>query len=1656
MTDSANSDPQPDGPGFQPDGPGFQPDGPGFQPDGPGFQPDGPGFQPDAEGTSENRTQPATSSVEASTYRLLQTRLEEAAAELARRAGVLNERRVEAFGASRLDLIATERVRTEDNVTPRDVAAVGDQLVMAYNAVAGVRGEIRPEDVFSVHHLEERDGLVVLNPNAEGLVGSALDDDHFRRDFAELHTYFKDARVQQVYRVGDKLLAVFRTGTGLNDLRVLRWSVGSDGSLSYHDDRGDRDHRFPPHHDVEWIPTTRIDHVGSRHVAIDDRVFVNPLGGTLEITLADGTEDGELLFSERLNHADQSLQDCDIAYAVASDLLLLQVLPYGEQQRRYYVVNLLTRAAVRLDALGTAFRQLPEGQGLIFPEGIYLRTGELRRFDLDPTDMELLDVVRSPNGEDVLYVFHQRLDGRSILLPYNVVRSEVAAPIWCHGYCLFPDGRMIVFREEANPTRIHPVQIWSTPFCADEWYADQDRDAGPLARLGNAELVTGVADAYALARLVADVEPSAEVYGDLLGSAGRLLDGHHWLGADEVGDLATPIHDIRMVAESVIDEFERVQEIRDAARIAVAEATNDLTGVLDAIRLSPPARTEGFIEALAQLRQQLGHLQTVRGQREIDTSQVDELIERAQTAHDDLALAAANYLAQDDAFATYHEQLADLERRAIAVESSIEGDATLAEIDDVAEGMDLVAGTVGDLVVDDVRIRTSVLEQVSGVLALLNRVRAVADGRRTELIESETGAAFATELGLFGQTLATSLARAETAKACDDAMARLLLQLEQLESSAPRTERQLDELAERRDQVTEALSARRQQLVDSQQQQVDRVGSAANRTLERMAERAAALGSIDDVNGFFAADPMVGRLRGLVDQLRDMGELVRADELQARVGSARDAAARTIRDRLELFEGDAVKLGRHRFSVDERRRELTLVPTDDGLDAVLTGTDLRLRLDAAGFDEYREQWDRPLPSETDELYRSSFLAGDLLLAALDGGEDSLSTLAGGTAEETLAVVRSAVDERLDEGYDRGVHDLDAALIIRSIASKVSAAGTLLAPPAERADAQLAWHFGFDDAARARWIERGRASAELDVVGATASGLSAELGQELSLGEVAARYLLSELTTGQPLAFARSAAAGEAIKTLQKQPEVANALDGLGADHQAAQAIAAEYVARLDGDAAVRPEVVAELVAPDLERRTVDAALVATVDGLTGRHAMIDGGQLSLRVDQLLADVARHRAQQMGEHKAFAELRRDALGALRNDLRLADLEPQVPEGFVRNQLIDRLYLPLIGDNLARQIGTVDDSSGARSGLLMLLSPPGYGKTTLVDYIADRLGMALVKVSGPGLGHEVTSLDPAQAPSATAAREVERINLAFALGSNVILYLDDIQHTNPEFLQRFISLCDAQRRVEGVHGGEARTFDLRGKRFAVVMAGNPYTESGQRFQVPDMLANRADTYNLGDVVAGSDELFARSYLENALTSNPVLAPVAGRDRSDVDVFLQAVDGEPVDETRLVHRYSSGEVSEIVAVLRHLRQVQHVVLAVNRQYIASAATDDRYRTEPPFLLQGSYRNMVRLSSRVLAAMTDVEVKALIDEHYLAESQALTGAAEANLLKLAELRGDMSEAQEARWQAILETFQRQQRFGGDDRDPATRVVAAIEEVAQALSHQPRDVANS
>jgi len=279
----------------------------------------------------------------------------------------------------------------------------------------------------------------------------------------------------------------------------------------------------------------------------------------------------------------------------------------------------------------------------------------------------------------------------------------------------------------------------------------------------------------------------------------------------------------------------------------------------------------------------------------------------------------------------------------------------------------------------------------------------------------------------------------------------------------------------------------------------------------------------------------------------------------------------------------------------------------------------------------------------------------------------------------------------------------------------------------------------------------------------------------------------------------------------------------------------------------------------------------------------------------------------------------------------------------------------------------------------------------------------------------------------------------MGDNVMICLDDIQHLNPEFLQKFIPLCDGQRRIEGVHLGQARTHDLRGRKVVMVMAGNPYTEQGDKFQLPDMLANRADTYNLGDVLGGHLEAFRLSYLENAAASNPSLARVVGRSLKDLVALVRLAERGP-EGVDFEGTYSPEELAEFVGVMRKLMRLRDVVLRVNEEYIRSAAQADAFRSEPPFQLQGSYRNMNRLAEKVSSVMNEAEIEALLSDHYRNEAQTLAKGAEANQLKLKDLLGTLTPTEATRWDEIKKTFRKNLILGtGDGQDPVGQVVQKL-----------------
>ncbi|MGP1664698.1 MAG: DNA repair ATPase, partial [Rhodanobacter sp.] len=524
-------------------------------------------------------------------YEVLRKRLSEQGNRLHDTADVLNAQRLQEFGDSKMEIIGRLRIRSEHNAVGRDVVQVGDLLLFGYNVFLGLKTSTAIADVFSLYRLVQTAEGYDVTP--VDVAGSFLANAQFQRDFNELYEYYKDARLLQVQVKAGKLLAEFQVGLKSTDVRVFRWQVPAEGEVTYIDSRGERDVTLPPAFDFEWVKATKDMEVSGRfpHLNILDTLFIETIGGDLTIKVENNTETGGGVYSEPVEDRTQSLDDAQVVFARVGALILLKVLPYRETQWRGLVFNTITSKVVRVDAIVQACIQLPEDHGIIFPGGYYLQSGDHKAFDAAVAGMKYKRTIRSPNGEDVLYVFYEPEGGLAALLVYNMVKRQLQPPILAHGHAHLADGRMVLFRAESDePTRVHQMQVWQTPFASDEFAATRLPSGTFMGRIGNAELVRAISNVYDLARDIECEDVNAQRYELLAHNTRRLFDAHHWIDDEHTDGLATLLHEVSATSESVLDEFQKVLEIRRQSEQAMQKATSEHRALLG--RLQPDGWTQ--------------------------------------------------------------------------------------------------------------------------------------------------------------------------------------------------------------------------------------------------------------------------------------------------------------------------------------------------------------------------------------------------------------------------------------------------------------------------------------------------------------------------------------------------------------------------------------------------------------------------------------------------------------------------------------------------------------------------------------------------------------------------------------------------------------------------------------------------------------------------------------------------------------------------------------------------------------------------------------------------------------------------------------------------------------------------------------------------------
>ena len=472
-----------------------------------------------------------TEQLEGGSYEVIRARLEKHGEDLRRRLGILNEDRKEIFGAVETALVATERVTTEHNCVPRDLIAVGgNRFLFGYNIQFGLKQTTDISDVFAAYEYDP-EGHVFHALSVE----EVLSDANFSDDFKYLYKYYKETAFAKFMVIGAHLYMKMRSGKGIDDFKAFKWLRPGDGQLQYVGNRFDHEFVYPPQQEFEWKRAHRdMQRAGEHpHISINDRVFVETVGGDLTIKIEDNTASGEGIYEEPVNDPDQSLDDAEVFYAEVGPLVLLKILPYREELHRYFVFNEKTQEVKRIDAIGHSCVLLPDDQGLIFSNGYLLLTGEVRTFDTELSNMMFERRIPSANGEDTLYVFYNRVSGDYVLLSYNLISQSVETPVICNGYSLFPNGELVYFKTEDAAQKHHTLQVWTTPYLSQEALAQQNQDESSfLFKIGNADLVRGMSECREILTLLGKDDNYGGLYLDLVKRTSDLVDSYFWLGKE--------------------------------------------------------------------------------------------------------------------------------------------------------------------------------------------------------------------------------------------------------------------------------------------------------------------------------------------------------------------------------------------------------------------------------------------------------------------------------------------------------------------------------------------------------------------------------------------------------------------------------------------------------------------------------------------------------------------------------------------------------------------------------------------------------------------------------------------------------------------------------------------------------------------------------------------------------------------------------------------------------------------------------------------------------------------------------------------------------------------------------------------------------------------
>ncbi|MHC4645898.1 MAG: DNA repair ATPase, partial [Planctomycetota bacterium] len=852
------------------------------------------------------------------TYEIIRARLQEHGRDLLGRLSKLNGARKGVFGAIETSLLSSERIATGNNCVPRDMVPLGDKFIFGYNVFVGLRSETTLNDIFAVY--QWKDGTFV--PGSLDLIT----DERFKADFKNLYKYYRYARFAKFAVIGNSLFMVFRVGRSVSDIKTFKWRIRGD-RIAYLDNRSDHEYVFPAQHEFEWRRVTQDMHRTGKHphVSIEDRLFVETIGGDLTVKIEDNTETGEGIYSEPVDDPDQTLNDAEIHYAIVGGVILVKIRPYQEERFRYILYNEKIRKAIRLDAMKDACVLLPEDHGLIFPKGYYLQTGVQKQFETQMEDMVFERRMSSPNGEDHLFVFYNRDSGVYVLLSYNMIGQKVNTPIICNGYSFFEDGKLIYFRASEEARKHHVIQVWQTPYYSPDFSIPVKTDS-ELYKIGNKDIVRCMAECHEVINLIGQDEAYANLYLDIAKKAEETNDSYFWIDSADTFKLSGPLTQIKLAADAALAEFEKVVATKRNTRAQIENCAQDIRQTIDGIDYEQLDDINKFVRHLSKLRAIRGELTSLRDLRYADLEMIESFETEVAEHADKLSSLCVEFLLKDEALQPYRQKVQQLGREVPGLGKAADARELKGRVEETAAELEMLTDIVSNLKIADATEAIAIIDNISLVYSQVNQVRSVLKNKLNDLGRIEGQAEFGSQIKLIDQSAINYLDVCDTPEKCDEYLTKISVQLENLESRFADFEDFIVQLAEKREQLYNAFESRKVQLVARRNQRASALMKSAERILKGISNRANSLTDINEINGYFASDLMIERIRETIQQLTDLGDSVKAEDLKGQLKTIHQDAVRQLKDKQALYEDgeNLIRLGNHRFAVNRQPLEATI------------------------------------------------------------------------------------------------------------------------------------------------------------------------------------------------------------------------------------------------------------------------------------------------------------------------------------------------------------------------------------------------------------------------------------------------------------------------------------------------------------------------------------------------------------------------------------------------------------------------------------------------------------------------------------------------------------------------------------------------------------